>query len=390
MRKRIFFIGLFLWLMSSNLALAHPGGTDSSGGHTCRTNCEDWGLDYGEYHSHDSTSGSDYDDGYKRGYNLAYSYTSKCEEEYEWWWKGPQSFGDGYEQGIEDGHEEGLEVCYKNSRDAGYEQGYQDYIDEYEYNSEPDDTYDYDTYLEGYDEGWSVAESEDDSEVEEVSASISSDDSTTESEEEAYYDGEEISSIDRESAFDDGYDEGYEAAVEGYTYDDYEVGLNKNELVYYKKGYFSGYIEGGGGSLGQNVYYYLFQKYIWATILTSILVLIGLSWLISKRRAKKSETNAAGENDKTFSIRAIIPWLLGGFVIFSILGIYIYQSTYSSEPASSEENDNPYSYTSIDKDCSDFETQEDAQLFYEANGGPEEDPHDLDRDHDGIACDWNP
>jgi hypothetical protein len=42
---------------------AHPGRTDSSGGHTCRTNCASWGLGQGEYHSHgggasDSTSQS--------------------------------------------------------------------------------------------------------------------------------------------------------------------------------------------------------------------------------------------------------------------------------------------------------------------------------------------
>lgn len=33
-------------------AMAHPGRTDSNGGHTCRTNCGKWGLDYGEYHYH--------------------------------------------------------------------------------------------------------------------------------------------------------------------------------------------------------------------------------------------------------------------------------------------------------------------------------------------------
>jgi hypothetical protein len=31
---------------------AHPGRTDSSGGHTCRTNCASWGYGQGEYHSH--------------------------------------------------------------------------------------------------------------------------------------------------------------------------------------------------------------------------------------------------------------------------------------------------------------------------------------------------
>jgi len=34
--------------------LAHPGNTDASGCHTCRTNCPSWGLDYGEYHCHNS------------------------------------------------------------------------------------------------------------------------------------------------------------------------------------------------------------------------------------------------------------------------------------------------------------------------------------------------
>lgn len=33
---------------------AHPGNTDSSGCHTCRTNCPSWGLDTGEYHCHNS------------------------------------------------------------------------------------------------------------------------------------------------------------------------------------------------------------------------------------------------------------------------------------------------------------------------------------------------
>jgi hypothetical protein len=33
---------------------AHPGRTDSAGCHTCRTNCPNWGLSYGEYHCHRS------------------------------------------------------------------------------------------------------------------------------------------------------------------------------------------------------------------------------------------------------------------------------------------------------------------------------------------------
>ncbi|AWX58903.1 YHYH domain-containing protein [Brevibacillus sp. MS2.2] len=37
---------------------AHPGRTDANGGHTCRTNCEKWGLQYGEYHYHNGGGGS--------------------------------------------------------------------------------------------------------------------------------------------------------------------------------------------------------------------------------------------------------------------------------------------------------------------------------------------
>lgn len=35
---------------------AHPGRTDSSGCHTCKTNCDSWGLNYGEYHCHNGGS----------------------------------------------------------------------------------------------------------------------------------------------------------------------------------------------------------------------------------------------------------------------------------------------------------------------------------------------
>ena len=43
-----------------------------------------------------------------------------------------------------------------------------------------------------------------------------------------------------------------------------------------------------------------------------------------------------------------------------------------------------------DRNCTDFSTGAEAQEFYIAAGGPSSDPHDLDRDNDGNACDWNP
>lgn len=44
-------LALFLVSLPGSV-LAHPGNTDSSGCHTCRTNCSKWGLSSGEYHCH--------------------------------------------------------------------------------------------------------------------------------------------------------------------------------------------------------------------------------------------------------------------------------------------------------------------------------------------------
>jgi hypothetical protein len=54
MKRLVFIISLILAIGSIFIikAFAHPGRTDSRGCHTCRTNCEAWGLDYGEYHCH--------------------------------------------------------------------------------------------------------------------------------------------------------------------------------------------------------------------------------------------------------------------------------------------------------------------------------------------------
>ncbi|WP_299087561.1 YHYH domain-containing protein [uncultured Metabacillus sp.] len=39
-------------MLTPSLASASPGGLDSNGGHTCRTNCAQYGLNNGEYHYH--------------------------------------------------------------------------------------------------------------------------------------------------------------------------------------------------------------------------------------------------------------------------------------------------------------------------------------------------
>ncbi|HEX6667346.1 MAG TPA: excalibur calcium-binding domain-containing protein [Solirubrobacterales bacterium] len=42
--------------------------------------------------------------------------------------------------------------------------------------------------------------------------------------------------------------------------------------------------------------------------------------------------------------------------------------------------------SAADKDCADFSSWRQAQKFYKNHGGPRYDPHRLDADHDGIAC----
>lgn len=42
--------------------------------------------------------------------------------------------------------------------------------------------------------------------------------------------------------------------------------------------------------------------------------------------------------------------------------------------------------SAADKDCSDFKTWREAQKFYKRHGGPQRDPHRLDADRDGVAC----
>lgn len=43
-----------------------------------------------------------------------------------------------------------------------------------------------------------------------------------------------------------------------------------------------------------------------------------------------------------------------------------------------------------DKDCGDFSTHGEAQAFFISQGGPTSDPHKLDQDKDGIACETLP
>ena len=43
-----------------------------------------------------------------------------------------------------------------------------------------------------------------------------------------------------------------------------------------------------------------------------------------------------------------------------------------------------------DKTCADFQRPAEAQLYFIEQGGSTHDPDDLNRDADGLACDWGP
>lgn len=62
----------------------------------------------------------------------------------------------------------------------------------------------------------------------------------------------------------------------------------------------------------------------------------------------------------------------------------------SNGPVSDGATDRRYDPLGPDRDCADFKSQVEAQVFYEAAGGPRTDPHRLDGDNDTVACEALP
>ncbi len=79
-----------------------------------------------------------------------------------------------------------------------------------------------------------------------------------------------------------------------------------------------------------------------------------------------------------------------GIVVVTLLGgIYWLNSDKLPGSSNYERFDSPTTQrppSSGDYDCPDFSTQEEAQDFFESQGGPSDDPYNLDRDGDGVAC----
>lgn len=61
-------------------------------------------------------------------------------------------------------------------------------------------------------------------------------------------------------------------------------------------------------------------------------------------------------------------------------------TTIPTEPEPAGEYEGEYDPFGEDRNCGDFNAHVDAQAFFEAAGGPDEDPHRLDADSDGVVC----
>ncbi|AMQ07711.1 YHYH domain-containing protein [Sporosarcina psychrophila] len=122
-------------------AMAHPGRTDSSGGHTCRTNCAKWGYVTGEYHLHNggtpktstvttskpkpkpAYSQADIDEGRSTGESQGYEEGYSRKQKVTQTTTGNEGYKKGYALGYEVGYNEGLKKVKEEDTVAGMASG---------------------------------------------------------------------------------------------------------------------------------------------------------------------------------------------------------------------------------------------------------------------------
>ncbi|KKM43516.1 hypothetical protein LCGC14_1562950 [marine sediment metagenome] len=80
-------------------------------------------------------------------------------------------------------------------------------------------------------------------------------------------------------------------------------------------------------------------------------------------------------------------WGVALFIVFMVAGsVWYYFSIYRYIEAPTEPQ-KPF----VDKNCGDFKTQREAQIFFISAGGLQSgDPHGLDANNDGKACESLP
>lgn len=116
---------------------AHPGNTDSSGGHTCWTNCSYWGYDYGEYHYHNGAY--DYTDYYDQGSEAGSDFVSQNST-----YIVGRAEAEGYEEGRDDGESGATEIKSPDPDSTCSDVDFEDY-------SSPQDYYD--GFIDSYNDG---------------------------------------------------------------------------------------------------------------------------------------------------------------------------------------------------------------------------------------------
>ena len=164
----------------------------------------------------------------------------------------------------------------------GYDLGYSDYEDGYEYDDSAEDL-DELSFEEGYSAGWSDAEYE----YEKITyVSDSNNPINLESLTFEDYDLEEEQAFEEE-LYMDSFDAGFNDAQEDFTYEDTPYWLKeKKNLRIYAKGYRIGWYEGGGNFTFPIIVYSLFQKHLWWTVGVMFVSLSILAWFGVKKRQK--------------------------------------------------------------------------------------------------------
>ncbi|MDB7986178.1 YHYH domain-containing protein [Faecalicoccus pleomorphus] len=151
--KRIYSIIFILFLVCSltidsrQIIEAHPGRTDSSGCHTCRTNCEKWGLSYGQYHCHGGTSSSSGNSGNSSSANNNYYSQQQAQQEAI------------RQQQIKEEQERIQREQAEMEKNSGIVEGY-DYKIAHPNEDMEDLTGKSDSYVQGYKEGFDKAKTE--------------------------------------------------------------------------------------------------------------------------------------------------------------------------------------------------------------------------------------
>lgn len=140
MKRRMVFLTSILAVSIVSPTMAHPGRTDGNGGHTCHTNCAEWGLGQEEYHFHNggdssgsSSGGSSSSSGNSSTSSPAPSNETSAEEIAAQQAVANKSKGEdeGYASGYDDGYaaaSKNAQVsgsgAYNEGYSAGYEKGY--------------------------------------------------------------------------------------------------------------------------------------------------------------------------------------------------------------------------------------------------------------------------